>query len=526
MVRYNSTGSISSVGSVTDLAPVHSVLIDAQDGLDISRESQVIQMEMDMIMELHNQRSTMDKNLKQILYDIPTAAAADKRPPGPTSLRKSNSRVSSTGKLRLKVESFRNKNSSGTQTDISVLKKHQAPSKPVRKTKTSKTGGSASDLNTTTTSERSNSPDANSSTSGYSSPSAGGHSKESSPCGSKVPSPPQSMEEDAASQDAAASHDGQDAGPDSKITVIQIVPAARSAQQQPEQHYAQRELPRIATNGTLNARTLPQQPKRKLPDRSKLPTPPSEPKPDPKPRLFRSNLPRPAPNFGQGRGVPLPPVPELDRSDHERESMSPVPDLFQRQFHKLPSPLTTPVQPAASFRPTSSRLPRYEKRNAELPAIPSNRPPLKVESPAAGAAGDVVEDKLRALIELLESKSRKPRRRHRQEETTEQQSDVFLASLESEESKETDLLPGRGASSSEGTLQYLSQLESVARRLKDEIIKEVKKILITKFLLFHYIKNMLNLGFLFLVKNGGKGIGMLKKTNYTSTCLLIHHTVN
>ena len=65
-----------------------------------------------------------------------------------SNLRKSNSRVSSTGKLRLKVESFRNstnnnnnttnnnKNtSSGTQTDISVLKKAPAPSKPARKTK-------------------------------------------------------------------------------------------------------------------------------------------------------------------------------------------------------------------------------------------------------------------------------------------------------------------------------------------------------------------------------------------------------
>ena len=31
--------------------------------------------------------------------------------------------------------------------------------------------------------------------SGYSSPSAGLHSKESSPCGSKIPSPPHSLEE-------------------------------------------------------------------------------------------------------------------------------------------------------------------------------------------------------------------------------------------------------------------------------------------------------------------------------------------
>ena len=43
-------------------------------------------------------------------------------------------------------------------------------------------------------SDRSASPD-NSSTSGYSSPSAGLHSKESSPCGSKIPSPPHSLEQ-------------------------------------------------------------------------------------------------------------------------------------------------------------------------------------------------------------------------------------------------------------------------------------------------------------------------------------------
>ena len=47
-------------------------------------------------------------------------------------------------------------------------------------------------------SDRSASPD-NSSTSGYSSPSAGLHSKESSPCGSKIPSPPHSLEQTSSS---------------------------------------------------------------------------------------------------------------------------------------------------------------------------------------------------------------------------------------------------------------------------------------------------------------------------------------
>ena len=60
------------------------------------------------------------------MYDVP-------RKPNGVTLRKSNSRVSSNGKLRLRVESFRNNNnnnnnnnnaksSSGTQTDISVVR--------------------------------------------------------------------------------------------------------------------------------------------------------------------------------------------------------------------------------------------------------------------------------------------------------------------------------------------------------------------------------------------------------------------
>ena len=99
------------------------------------------------------------------VYDVPRKANG-------VTLRKSNSRVSSNGKLRLRVESFRNNNnnnnnnnntnnnnnaksSSGTQTDISVVrnassinpnsdpneqsasytgqyKKRAAPSKPAR----------------------------------------------------------------------------------------------------------------------------------------------------------------------------------------------------------------------------------------------------------------------------------------------------------------------------------------------------------------------------------------------------------
>ena len=94
-------------------------------------------------------------------------------------------------------------------------------------------------------------------------------------------------------------------------------------------------------------------------------------------RLFRSNLPRPAPmvhhhqQFAQGR-VPLPPVPELDRSDHERESISPIPE--QRNMRPilpkpkaLPSPLVTPIQPAERHLPKPRRIP---SRSAELPMPP------------------------------------------------------------------------------------------------------------------------------------------------------------
>ena len=130
------------------------------------------------------------------LYDVPRKAQA--------TVKKSNSRVSSNGKLSLRVESFKqSKNSSGTQTELSSVSKggkahpggyigqykkasnKQAPSKPVRKhkRKSSHDNGDA----------RSPSP-ANSSTSGYSSPSLGLQSKESSPPLSKTPSPGESLD--------------------------------------------------------------------------------------------------------------------------------------------------------------------------------------------------------------------------------------------------------------------------------------------------------------------------------------------
>ena len=100
-------------------------------------------------------------------------------------MKKSNSRVSANGKLSLRVESFKTaRNSSGTQTEASGARtpgapgqgqgyvgqyrkgpNKQAPSKPVRKQKRGKGGGEGGEA-------RSPSP-ANSSTSGYSSPSVG-----------------------------------------------------------------------------------------------------------------------------------------------------------------------------------------------------------------------------------------------------------------------------------------------------------------------------------------------------------------
>lgn len=129
-----------------------------------------------------------------------------------------------------------------------------------------------------------------------------------------------------------------------------IVSAATLHQTKPR-----RELPRIATNGTLtrpgNGSGNPAG-KRRLPERSLPVAPPEQVHgyPPPGVRLFRSNLPRPAPvvhQFAQSR-VPLPPVPELDRSDAERESMSPVPPeprnlrLNAPKPKSLPSPLVTP----------------------------------------------------------------------------------------------------------------------------------------------------------------------------------------
>ena len=145
--------------------------------------------------------------------------------------------------------------------------------------------------------------------------------------------------------------------------------------------------------------------------------------------------------------------------------------------------------------PEPKRLPRFpaQPRGADLPPVPQG--------------GDVVEDKLRALIELLESKSRKQQlRQQRQLQRQQMQgghhdvmgSNDVIPEEEEEEVQQEEAssaavaaplpvappstkrnLPSQprnrlGGDKSEGqTLQYLSQLESVARRLKNELIQEV-----------------------------------------------------
>ena len=513
MVKYGSTGSISSIGS-TLLDNHHSTMIHGARQATYTPSSLYSQDSSNIPTMYFGKMSSTESVL---IYDaIPKKSG--------TALKKSNSRVSSTGKLRLRVESFRNnKSSSGTQTDISSAtmtktknkdntnettmdsevvnnasseakytaqyKKNTAPNKPARKHKPK---GPGSDPHSSpnaggsgeSRSDRSASPD-NSSTSGYSSPSAGLHSKESSPCGSKIPSPPHSLEH---TEQQANSGTNEEATPqsteepaDNRITVIQIEGeksqtdfdgyeetsaasmdsppplTSTSALQQPPAkiidaktlpfvRQTRRELPRIATNGTLGKPTQ----KRKLPNASPsgttsrdLPEPPTT---TPQrlyqqQRLYRSNLPRPAPihQFGPSTGsrVPLPPVPELERSDHERESMSPTPSAHSSapspRFRPLPSPLTTPVQPASGGR--MGGKPR--RSNALSPSrIPE--PTRTIEPAASSAAQNGVEQRLGILLSLLESGKE----------------DV------------------RNGVVREDTLQYLSQLETVARRLKDQLLSE------------------------------------------------------
>merc|ERR1712223_2283881 len=114
LVKYGSTGSISSIGSAVVTGN------QFENQLHGSRQATYPPS------SLYSQDSTtvptmyfgkMSSTESVLIYDaIPKKSG--------TALKKSNSRVSSTGKLRLRVESFRNnKSSSGTQTDISATMK-------------------------------------------------------------------------------------------------------------------------------------------------------------------------------------------------------------------------------------------------------------------------------------------------------------------------------------------------------------------------------------------------------------------
>lgn len=201
--QYGSTGSINSCASDNEgnnkvfnaNASVHNHLYQAAGHHLQLHAVHNTSYQTNSTLEtcLESDENDLDDMEDVQLYDIPRSTP---------NLKKSNSRVSSNGKLSLRVESFKqNRNSSGTQTDISSVSKinknqgyigqykkapnKQAPSKPVRKhkRKSSQENGDA----------RSPSP-ANSSTSGYSSPSVGLQSKESSPPLSKTPSPGQSLD--------------------------------------------------------------------------------------------------------------------------------------------------------------------------------------------------------------------------------------------------------------------------------------------------------------------------------------------
>ena len=271
-----------------------------------------------------------------------------------------------------------------------------------------------------------------------------------------------------------------------------------------------RELPRIVTNGTLgrgppnstisNPQTFPTK-TRRLPDRSHFQNSIQNnnnaqqdsssssssnryfhSQTHQQQRMYRSNLPRPAPihHFGPGR-VPLPPVPELERSDHERESMSPTPSSSApsprsgsvasgsgggnggHAYRPLPSPLTTPIQPAIGRVQAKPRrhghgggggglLRQQEQKTlspSRIPRASSNerdytppqhqlqqQPKMEMEKQQQQGGKQVVDERLRVLLSLLE--------------TGKENADN-----------------GR-----EDTLQYLSQLESVARRLKDQLLQD------------------------------------------------------
>ena len=269
-------------------------------------------------------------------------------------------------------------------------------------------------------------------------------------------------------------------------------------------------------------------------------------------RLYNSRtagLPRPAPMTSQyGGRVPLPPVsepvpdfvgvaayrrlrsrtqvPELDRSDHERESMSPQPQPKPPLSSRggggggpLPSPLTTPiVQSESSSASLSARGQPVPRARRHTPmAAPAGSQHYQVSSPPLlfpfrrhcktghlpprvrqapirshhphsileedeeqegggdedeggvlppmehfgiaatnfgkqqpGGDGGLVDERLRALLMLLNQSG--------------------------DDGSAVDADHENGIRPKGDTLQYLSQLESVARRLKDQLLMEQPKV--------------------------------------------------
>ena len=71
--------------------------------------------------------------------------------------------------------------------------------------------------------------------------------------------------------------------------------------------------------------------------------------------------------FYSGRGVPLPPVPELDRSDHEREGASMTP----------PAVLSNPLVPefATRMNPPPQPPMQYNRHSKSAGHSSNNNPP-------------------------------------------------------------------------------------------------------------------------------------------------------
>ena len=470
MVRYGSTGSISSLGSAVIKKEEFcnrstSRMTQTPTSLYSQESSGTAKMMLNMSMESDDD---------YLLYDVPRRTNA--------IVKKSNSRVSSNGRLRLRVESFRNENNTTvgstnapsvaeTQTEpkyTGQYRKNGIPPKPARKHKPKSEHRS----------DRSASPD-NSSTSGYSSPSASGNGN----------SP---------SKDHHHHHHPGDSNSSKEdtITVIQIdasveptPPPQPSAQEHQfisppmrdtSKPVIKRELPRIATNGTLQ-RPL----KRKLPDRTKLPPPPPDPSPAPmvpqQPAILaptprrNSYLPRPtssnnSSNSTLNRRVPLPPVPELDRSDHER-SISPPPMAAPHKFRNppahLPSPLTTPVTSVhrrgagASTNTRSNNANNGSTTKRQTPNLPPSSASAQqrlMGSNNSLSSEDDMEEKLKVLLTLMN-----------QNESCNKNKVSELNELFKHNNSGNN---GSGAVDEENTVQYLSQLESVARKLKDHYLQK------------------------------------------------------